>query len=314
MTAPSPSTPRRREDKLAPKPANLSFEQAAVVPISAGTALQALVDIGGVEAGQRVLVTGASGGVGTYAVQIAKAYGAEVTGVASTSKVDLVRDLGADDVLDYTKDDFADGSRHYDLIVDIAGNPSVSRLRSALTKAGTAVIVGGEGGGSLTGMGRAAPGCAPSRRSSRQQLTMCVSRERATDLERLTPFIELGQVRPSLDRVFPLEQAADAMRHLASGKARGKIGISVVPEIAPGPSRPSLRPTSTAAPRVAAAASALRLGTEIVCTVTNVSSDADSSSQNIVTALPRHSVAHITVSTLNSRWIRGRRCSSWSIG
>ena len=126
------------EDKLAHKPSNLSFEQAAVVPISAGTALQAL-DAGRVERGQKVLILGASGGVGTYAVQLAKSFGAEVTGVSSAGKIDLVRSLGADHVLDYTQDDFADGTRRYDLILDIGGNPTLSRLRRALTPTGTAV-------------------------------------------------------------------------------------------------------------------------------------------------------------------------------
>ena len=139
------------EGKLAHKPAQLSFEQAAVVPISAGTALQALTDQGRLEAGQSVLVIGASGGVGSYAVQIAKALGAEVTGVAGTEKLDLVRSLGADHVIDYTLADFADGTRHYDLILDIAGNPGLSRLRRALTPTGTVVLVGGEHGGNLTG-------------------------------------------------------------------------------------------------------------------------------------------------------------------
>ena len=125
-----------REDKLAHKPANCTFEQAAVAGISALKALQALRDAGRVEAGQKVLIIGASGGVGSYAVQLAKAFGAEVTGVCSTAKLDLVRSLGADHVIDYTKHDFADGSERYDLILDIAGNPALSRLRRALTPAG----------------------------------------------------------------------------------------------------------------------------------------------------------------------------------
>ena len=133
-----------REAKLARKPANVSFEQAAVVAVSALTALQALTDAGHVKAGQQVLITGASGGVGSYAVQLARAFGAEVTGVCSTAKLDLVRSLGADHVIDYTRDDFADGAHHYDLILDIGGNPALSRLRRALTPTGTAVIVGGE--------------------------------------------------------------------------------------------------------------------------------------------------------------------------
>ena len=143
-----------REDKLARMPANLTFEQAAVVPVSAVTALNALTVAGHVEAGQKVLVTGASGGVGSYAVQLARALGAEVTGVCSTAKVDLVRSLGAAHVIDYTQDDFADGAHRYDLIIDIAGNPTLSRLRRALTPAGTAVLTGGEDGGNVTGMDR----------------------------------------------------------------------------------------------------------------------------------------------------------------
>ena len=142
------------EDKLARKPANLSFAQAAVVPISGGTALQALVDVGAVEEGQSVLVIGASGGVGSYAVQLAKAFGAEVTGVCSAAKLDLVSGLGADHVLDYRRQDFADGARRYDLILDIGGNSSVTRRRRALRHRGTGALVGGENAGSLTGMGR----------------------------------------------------------------------------------------------------------------------------------------------------------------
>ena len=215
-----------KEAKLAPKPGKLSFEQAAVVPISGGTALQALTDSGHVEAGQRVLVTGASGGVGSYAVQLAKALGAEVTGVASAAKLDLVRSLGADHVLDHAKDDFADGTREYDLIIDVGGSPSVSRLRRALTRKGTAVIVGGEEGGNVTGMGRQLRALMTSPFVG-QRLTMCVSRERASDLEQLTTLIEAGKVTPSIDRTYPLDQAADAMRHLDAGLVRGKIAITV---------------------------------------------------------------------------------------
>jgi len=216
-----------REDKLAHKPENLTFEQAAVVPISAGTALQALRDIGNVETGQKVLVLGASGGVGTYAVQLAKAFGAEVTGVASTAKLDLVRALGADQVIDYTRDDFADGTHRYDLILDIGGNPRLARLRRALTPTGTAVIVGGEEGGKWTG------GFGRSLRAPllslfvRQRLAMLASRERASDLERLTPLIEAGKVTPSIDRSYPLDQVPEAMRHLEAGHARGKVAITV---------------------------------------------------------------------------------------
>lgn len=216
-----------REDKLARKPVNLSYEQAAVVPISAGTAIQALTDIGRIAPEQRVLIIGASGGVGSYAVQLAKAFGAEVTGVSSTQKLDLVRSLGADHVLDYTRDDFADGTRRYDLILDIGGNPALSRLRRALTPTGTAVIVGGESGGSWTGgFGRSlrAPLLSP---FVGQRLAMLASKERASDLERLVPLIEAGQFTPSIDRTYPLERVPDAMRHLEAGDVRGKVAITV---------------------------------------------------------------------------------------
>ena len=216
-----------REDKLARKPANLTFAQAAVVGISAGTALQALTDTGRVQQGQKVLITGASGGVGSYAVQLAKALGAEVTAVCSTSKVDLVRSLGADHVIDYTVDDFADGAQHYDLIIDIAGNPKLARLRHALTRTGTAVIVGGEEGGNVTGgFGRSLRAPFVSLFVG-QRLAMLASKERASDLERLTPLIEAGKVTPSVDRTYPLAQVPDAMRHLEAGKARGKLAITI---------------------------------------------------------------------------------------
>ena len=216
-----------REDKLAPKPANLSFEEAAVVPVSGATALQALTDHGRVTHGQRVLVIGASGGVGSYAVQIAKAVGAEVIGVASTSKLDLVRSLGADRVIDYTRDDFAGGSERYDLILDIGGNPSVSRLRRALTPTGTAVIVGGEEGGSWTGsMGRPLRAVALSL-FVHQRLTNFVAKQRSSDLERLSKLIEAGLITPHIDRSYRLDQVPEAMRHLESGQARGKVAITI---------------------------------------------------------------------------------------
>jgi NADPH:quinone reductase-like Zn-dependent oxidoreductase len=216
-----------REDKLARKPVNLAFEQAAVVPVSALTALQGVRDVGRVEQGQKVLITGASGGVGSYAVQLAKAFGAEVTGVCSTAKLDLVRSLGADHVIDYTRDDWADGAHHYDLILDIAGNPALSRLRRALTPSGTAVIVGGEQGGNWTGgLGRGLRALALSP-FIRQRLTMFISKERASDLERLTELIEAGKVTPSIDRTYPLDQVPEAMRHLEAGKVRGKVAITI---------------------------------------------------------------------------------------
>lgn len=214
-------------DKLARKPVSLSFEQAAVVPISGATALQALTDHGRLESGQRVLVIGASGGVGSYAVQIAKALGAEVTGVASTAKLDLVRSLGADHVIDYTRDDFAGTGENYDLVLDIAGNPDLRRLRSAMTPTGTAVIVGGEDGGDLTGgMGRSLRALALSA-VSKQRFAVFINKERASDLERLTGFIDAGQVTPTIDRTYPLDQVPEAMRQLAAGQVRGKVAITI---------------------------------------------------------------------------------------
>jgi NADPH:quinone reductase-like Zn-dependent oxidoreductase len=172
-----------REDKLARRPANLSFEQAAVVPVSASTALQALDAVGPIAPGQTVLVIGASGGVGSYAVQLAKASGADVTGVASTSKLDLVRSLGADKVIDYTHDDFADGTHRYDVVLDIAGNPTLSRLRRALRPNGTAVLVGGDEGGAFSGgMNRQLRGL-PVSRFVRQRLTSFITKQRLGDLE-----------------------------------------------------------------------------------------------------------------------------------
>ncbi|MGZ4708077.1 MAG: NAD(P)-dependent alcohol dehydrogenase [Acidimicrobiales bacterium] len=215
-----------REDKLTRKPSNLTFEQAAAVPVSATTAIQGL-RAGGIEAGQKVLIIGASGGVGTYAVQLAKALGAEVTGICSTAKVDLVRSLGADRVIDYTEEDFTDGSSRYDLILDIGGNTRLSRLRRALTPAGTLVIVGGENKGNWTG------GFGRSLRAPllslfvRQRLTMLASKEQHPDLEAVTELIEAGSVTPSVDRTYPLDQAQDAMRQLEAGQVRGKVVIVI---------------------------------------------------------------------------------------
>lgn len=215
------------EDKLAHKPANLSFEQAAVVPISGGTALQALTDSGRIEAGQKVLVIGASGGVGTFAVQLAKAFAAEVTGVSSTAKLDLVRSIGADHVIDYTREDYLDGARTYDLILDIAGNSRLSRLRRALSPKGTLVIVGGEEGGVITGgFGRQLRALVVSMFVG-QRLTMLASKERFTDLEALNPLFESGQVTPGIDRTYALAQVPDAVRHLETGNVRGKVAITV---------------------------------------------------------------------------------------
>jgi NADPH:quinone reductase-like Zn-dependent oxidoreductase len=217
-----------RPDKLAPMPANLTFEQAAAVPISALTALQALRDTGGVQSGQTVVMIGAAGGVGTFAVQLAKAFGAKVTGVCSTTKLDLVRSIGADEVIDYTREDFADGARHWDLIVDTAGRRSLSQLRRALAPEGTLVIVGGEGGGRwLGGFDRQILRAPAVSAFSRQRLRPLVSKEQSKDLLVLKELIEAGKLTPVIDRTYPLAEAPEAIRYLEEGHARGKIVIRV---------------------------------------------------------------------------------------
>ncbi|SDD78596.1 NADPH:quinone reductase [Sanguibacter gelidistatuariae] len=215
-----------REDKLARKPANVTFEQAASVPVSALTALQGLRDVGRVAPGQKVLIVGASGGVGTFSVQLAKAFGAEVTGVCSTAKLDLVRSLGADHVVDYTTTDFAQSAHCYDLILDIGGDASLTRLRRALTHRGTLVIVGGEQGGSWIGMSRQLRAVALSP-LVHQRLATFIATQNTSDLERLTDLIETGAVSPTIDRTFRLEQMPDAMRYLEAGHARGKVAIAI---------------------------------------------------------------------------------------
>ncbi len=214
-----------REDKLALKPSNLTFEQAAAIPVSGQTALQGLTDVGRLVAGQKVLIIGASGGVGTFAVQIAKALGAEVTGVCSTAKVDLVRSIGADHVIDYTRDDFAAGGTLYDLILDMGGNSSLRRLRRVLTSHGTLVIAGGEEGGRwFGGIGRQLRALALSPFVG-QRLTSFVAKEHVAGLERLKELAEKGQLVPVIERTYPLSDTRDAMRQLAGGHVRGKLVI-----------------------------------------------------------------------------------------
>jgi NADPH:quinone reductase-like Zn-dependent oxidoreductase len=213
-------------DRLARKPANLSFEQAAAVPISGCAALQAVRDRGRVRPGTRVLVIGAGGGVGTFAVQLAKAYGGEVTGVCSTAKTELVRSLGADQVIDYTREDFADG-RRWDVILDIAGNRPLSVLRGALATDGTLVIVGGEGGGRwLGGFDRQLRAHALSPFVS-QTLGTWISSPRREDLVELRKLIEAGTITAIVDRAFPLSAAAEAIAYLREGHARGKVVLTV---------------------------------------------------------------------------------------
>jgi NADPH:quinone reductase-like Zn-dependent oxidoreductase len=212
---------------LATKPANLTFEEAAGVPTSACSALQGLRDAGGIQAGQSVLIIGASGGVGTFAVQLAKAFEAHVTGVCSTPKADLVRSIGADEVIDYTREDFAGRAQRYDLILDTAGRRSLSHLRRALTPRGTLVIVGGEGGGRWTG------GFERQLRATllspflRQRLHSLTAVDRRADLLYLKDLIEAGKLRPVINRTFPLDEAGKALADADEGHGRGKNIITV---------------------------------------------------------------------------------------
>ncbi len=214
--------------KLARKPDGLTFRQAAALPISGLTALQAVRDHGRVQPGQRVLVIGAAGGVGSYAVQIAKAFGAEVTGVVSTGKVDLVRSLGADHVVDYRlDDDLAAGERRYDVILDTGGNRSLRTLRRALAPTGTLVIVGAETGGRwLGGTDRQLRAMALSP-FTRQRLGSFIASENAADLVALIELVESGAVTPVVDRTFSLAEAPEAIRYLRAGRARGKVVVDI---------------------------------------------------------------------------------------
>jgi NADPH:quinone reductase-like Zn-dependent oxidoreductase len=215
-------------DKLVPKPVNLTFEQAAAIPVSGTTALRAVRDEGAVQSGQRVLVIGAAGGVGSLAVQIAKAFGAEVTGVSSTSKTDLVRSIGADGVIDYTREDFMDGSRHWDVIVDTAGRRPLRQLRRALTPKGTLVVVGGDGGGRWTGgFFRGILRGPLVSLFVGQRLRGLATKIQKEDLVTLSEMIEAGTITPIIDRTYPLIEAPDAIRYLAEGHAAGKIVVTV---------------------------------------------------------------------------------------
>ena len=217
-----------RSDELVPKPSGLSFEQAAALPVSGVTALRAIDEAGHVQPGQTVLVVGAAGGVGSLAVQIAKARGATVTAVASGSKADLVRSLGADDMIDYTREDFTDGSRRWDVIVDTAGRRPLSQLRRALTSKGTLVIVGGDGGGKWTGGFFRGMLRAPIvSLFVGQRLRGLATKITQEDLAALAELVEAGTVSPVIDRTYPLIEAPDAIRYLAEGHAAGKIVITV---------------------------------------------------------------------------------------
>jgi 2-desacetyl-2-hydroxyethyl bacteriochlorophyllide A dehydrogenase len=212
------------------KPTNATFIEAAAVPISGFTALQAVRDIGDVQAGDSVLVIGASGGVGTYAVQIAKAHGAEVTGVCSTRNVDMVRSIGADHVIDYTKEDISDAGKRYDVIFDMAGNRDLSTLRGALSPTGTLVMVGGSGGPLLMGVGRSLRATATSPFVS-QRLRMFLSSTNREDLVALKDLIESGKVKPVIDGTYPLSETAAALTHVGNRHTRGKTVITVSSDI-----------------------------------------------------------------------------------
>jgi NADPH:quinone reductase-like Zn-dependent oxidoreductase len=216
------------QNRLAAKPANISFEQAAVVPISGVTALQGVRDCGRVQRGQQVMVIGAAGGVGSFAVQIAKASGATVTGVCGPSKAGLVRSLGAADVIDYTRDEIDCRAARYDVVIDTAGNRRLSLLRRAMTPRGTLVLVGGEHGGGrvLGGFDRQLRAPLVSMFTG-QRLRGLVAKEGAGDLAALTRLIESGAVTPVTDRTYALAGAADAIRYLAGGHAAGKVVITV---------------------------------------------------------------------------------------
>lgn len=215
-----------RQDMLALKPADLTFEQAAAVPTSAFTALQAL-RTGGIQPGQNVLIVGASGGVGLFAVQIAKSFGADVTGVCSTAKLELVRSVGADHVVDYTKEDFINtrSGQRYDLILDMGGNRSLSQLRRALTARGTLVLVGGEGGDRWIGVGRSLQALVVSPFVS-HSLRPVSAKPNQADLQILKELVDAGKLTPVIDRRYSLTGVPDAIRYLHEGRAHGKLVIS----------------------------------------------------------------------------------------
>lgn len=211
---------------IVPKPANLTFEQAAAVPVAATTALQGLRDRGRIQPGQKVLINGAAGGVGTFAVQIAKSFGAEVTGVCSARNLDMVRSIGADHAVDYTREDFTRAAERYDLVLDVAGSRSLSSTRRVLKPKGILVLAGGTGGGLLGPLTRFVNGLVLTRFVSQEVVPFLAKRNR-DDLMFLKELIEAGKVTPVIDRRYPLNEIADAMRYVEEGHARGKVVITV---------------------------------------------------------------------------------------
>ncbi|WP_433177137.1 NAD(P)-dependent alcohol dehydrogenase [Actinoallomurus sp. CA-150999] len=218
---------RTTADKVVPKPADLTFEQAAAVPMAATTALRAVRDVGEVRAGQRVLVNGAAGGVGTYAVQIATALGADVTGVCGTANVELVRSIGAAHVIDYTTEDFADGRLRYDVILDNVGNRPLNRLRAALTPKGILVLNAGGSPGRVVGAVGAMLRAAVVNGFVRQRLRPLMTRQSRDDLLAVTRLIQDGKLTPILGRTYQLVDTAEALRHVEQGHARGKLVVTV---------------------------------------------------------------------------------------
>jgi NADPH:quinone reductase-like Zn-dependent oxidoreductase len=212
---------------VAPKPANLTFEHAAAVPLAANTALQGLRDRGGIRPGQKVLIYGASGGVGTFAVQLAKFFGAEVTGVCSTRKVDMVRSIGADHVIDHTQEDFTRSGQRYDLIFDGVGNRSLSDCRRALTEKGTLVMSGGEGGGRWLGPVGVLINALVRSRFMRHRVRPLMAAQKKDNLLFLKELIETGRVRPVIHRAYPLREVPDAIRYVEEGHPLDKVVITV---------------------------------------------------------------------------------------
>jgi NADPH:quinone reductase-like Zn-dependent oxidoreductase len=217
-----------REDKVAAKPADVTFEQAAAVGVAALTALQGLRDRGGLQAGQRVLINGASGGVGTFAVQIAKALGAEVTAVCRTRNVEMVRSLGADHVIDYTRQDFVQSGQTYDLMLDVAGARSIAQRKSVLKPGGTVVIVGGPKTNRLTGLPASLIfAIFVTGRLGTRKLVGMLTNNNKDDLQTMAAWLEAGTVTPVVERTYPLPHTPEALRYLGEGHARGKLVITV---------------------------------------------------------------------------------------